>query len=221
LKSPWFSRSNFSARLNKLILKKYMSYSLMTLVTAATVPISQLFIRSYTINHLSVIEAGWWEGMNRISGMYLMVITTSFSVYYLPRLSEINDKNELKKEIYTAFKVIIPMLLICFTGIFLLRDLIIKVLFSSDFYPMRNLFIWQLLGDIFKITTWLIGFTCIAKSLTKVFVFNEIFFSLLFVFLSIILIKYFGVIGITIAYLLNYILGAIFMVYVFKKVLMK
>lgn len=221
IKSPWFAAKNFNVHFSKVVLKKYLSYSFMTIVSAATIPISQLFIRGYVISHLSATEAGWWEGMNRISGMYLMIITSSFGVYYLPRLSEIKDKHELRKEIFTAYKVIIPALIICFLGIYVFRDLIIRILFTSDFYPMRNLFAWQLIGDLFKISTWLIGVTFIAKALTKLYVFNEIFFSLLFVALSVLLIKHFGVVGVTQAYMLNYITGLIFMVIVFKKVIMK
>lgn len=221
IKSPWFASQNFNARFSKVILKKYLSYSLMTIVSAATIPVSQLFIRSYVITNLSATEAGWWEGMNRISGMYLMVITSSFGVYYLPRLSEIKNNHELRKEIFTAYKVIIPALIVCFSGIYFFRDFIIRILFTPDFYPMRNLFAWQLIGDLFKISTWLIGVTFIAKALTKLYVFNEIFFSLLFVALSVLLIKHYGVVGVTIAYMLNYIMGLVFMAIVFKKIIMK
>jgi O-antigen/teichoic acid export membrane protein len=219
--SPWFATKNINVPFSKLVLKKYLRYSLMAIVSASTVPVTQLFIRGYVIEHLSATEAGWWEGMNRISGIYLLVITSSFGVYYLPRLSEINDKHELRKEIFTAYKVILPILIVCFFGVYILRDRIIQILFTPDFYPMRNLFGWQLIGDFFKISTWLIGVTFIAKTLTKLYIFNEIFFSLLFIVASIFFLKRYGIVGVTIAYTLDYILGLIFMIIVFKKVIMK
>ena len=76
-------------------MKKYLSYSLMALVSAATLPVSQLIVRGFIIKNFSMDAAGYWEGMNRISALYLMFITTSFSVYYLPRLSEIKEKHLL------------------------------------------------------------------------------------------------------------------------------
>lgn len=220
-KYKWFIWSNFIARLSKPILKKYAGFALMALVTAITVPLTQLFVRSFIITELSVNDAGIWEGINRISGMYLMIITSSFGVYYLPRLSEIKDKNELKKEIFTAYKLIIPILIIGCIGIYMSRDLIIKILFSPQFYSMRDLFFYQLIGDMFKISTWLIGIIFIAKSLTKIYIFNEIFFTLLFILLSVVLIKYIGLIGVTLAYMLNYIIGLFFMIFIFVKVIMK
>ena len=84
---PWMSREYFRERFSTPTARKYLQYTLMALVTAACVPVVQLLLRGNVISQLSLEQAGWWEGMNRISNMYLMVITTSFSVYYLPRLS--------------------------------------------------------------------------------------------------------------------------------------
>ncbi|MEG2278316.1 MAG: O-antigen translocase, partial [Odoribacter sp.] len=132
-KLPWFSWEYFKHKYNIVVGRKYMGYSLMTLVSVALVPVSQLILRGHIIVHISEIEAGWWEAMNRISGMYLMVITTSFSIYYLPRLAEINDIKELRKEIFKAYKMIIPILLVGFSFVYFTRFLIIRILFTPDF----------------------------------------------------------------------------------------
>lgn len=217
VKSKWFTLTNFNKRFSKSVLKKYMGYSLMALVTVATVPVSQLLIRSYVITNLSITEAGWWEAINRISGMYLLVITSSFSVYYLPRLSEINNKNELKNEILTAYKVILPLVIFGFTLIYFSRDLIIQILFSKEFYPMSDLFVWQLLGDFFKINSWLLAYLMIAKSMTKQYILTEIFFSTTFVILSTLLIRQFGLKGIPLAYMINYMIFFIVLIIFFRK----
>jgi PST family polysaccharide transporter len=219
IKSPWFAAKNFNARFSKLVLLKYLSYSVMTVVSAATIPVSQLFIRGYVIDHLSVTQAGWWEGMNRISAMYLMVVTSSFGVYYLPRLSEIKEKHELRKEIFVAFKVIVPALILGFLGIYIFRDLIIKILFTPDFYPMRNLFAWQLIGDLFKISSWLLAFLMVAKSMTRLYVITEIFFSILFVGLSILLVQNKQVVGVTFANTIVYIIYFITMLIIFRNLI--
>ena len=117
-KASWLKWSNFKNRINKNIAKKYFGYSLMAFTSAATVPVSQMLLRGYVITEISSIEAGWWEAMNRISNMYLMVITTSFSVYYLPRLSELTNNDELRHEIFKSYKLIIPSLIIGFSLIY-------------------------------------------------------------------------------------------------------
>lgn len=95
--------------------------------------------------------------MNRISGLYLLFVTTSFSVYYLPKLSEIKTQ-VLLKEIIKTYKIITPIIVISLILIFLLKNLVINVLFTKEFYPMKDLFFWQLLGDFFKIMSWILAF---------------------------------------------------------------
>lgn len=218
-KLPWLRWSYFRNKLNPDLAKRYLRYSLMTFTTAATLPISQMLLRGYVISQISATEAGWWEAMNRISNMYLMVITTSFTVYYLPRLSEITDKRELRSEIFRSYKVIIPCLLGGFALIYLLRFVVIRLLFTPDFLPMENLFAWQLAGDFFKITSWLLAFLMVAKAMTRWFVTTEVFFSLLFVGLGFLFMQMNGVVGITQAYFVNYVIYLAFMVYLFRNLL--
>lgn len=218
-KMPWLKWEYFKQKLNKDLAKKYLRYSLMTLTAASVGPISQMLLRGYVISEISAVEAGWWEAMNRISNMYLMIITTSFSVYYLPRLSELTDKRELRNEIFRSYKVIIPCLLAGFTLVYLLRHMVIKILFTPEFLPMENLFIWQLLGDFFKITSWLLAFLMVAKAMTKWYIFTEISFTFLFVGLGFCFMHFNGVVGITQAYLANYIAYLSMMLYIFRKLL--
>ena len=218
-KLPWMRWSYFKNRLNTELAKKYLRYSLMTFVTAATLPVSQMLLRGYVISQISATEAGWWEAMNRISNMYLMVITSSFSVYYLPRLSELTDRRELRAEILRSYKVIVPCLLGGFALVYLLRFLVIRILFTPDFLPMENLFGWQLAGDFFKITSWLLSFLMVAKAMAKWFITTEVVFSLTFVGMGFLFMQSNGVVGITQAYMVNYILYLLLMVWVFRKLL--
>ena len=112
-----------------------------------------------------------------------------------------------------------PMLLIGFSLVYFLRHFIISMLFTPDFYPMENLFLWQLLGDFFKICSWLLAFLMIAKSMMKTFIFTEIIFAGTFVGMSLLLIQSNGIIGITQAYVGNYILYLITMFFIFRKML--
>ena len=218
-KLPWMSREYFRERFSTPTAKKYLQYTLMALVSAACVPVVQLLLRGNVISQLSLEQAGWWEGMNRISNMYLMVITTSFSVYYLPRLSEIQDRYGLKREIFKAYAVIVPMLLVGFTAIWFLRFFVIRLLFTPEFMPMERLFGWQMLGDFFKICSWLLSYLMLAKAKTALFVSTEISFSLLYLVLGFLLVKVNGVVGLNQAYLINYIVYTVVMAIAFRKVL--
>lgn len=220
-KLPWVDWAFFRKKLNLGISKKYFRYTMMTFIAAATAPVSQMLLRGYVISEISPVEAGWWEAMNRVSGAYLAIITSSFGVYYLPRLSELTDPMELRREIFKAYKVIIPMLLAGFTLVYLLRFVIIRILYTPDFLPMGNLFIWQLFGDFFKICSWLLAFLMLAKSMTKAFITTEVLFAFCFVGLGFLFMQQNGVVGITQGYFVNYVCYTLGMFFVFRKLIFR
>lgn len=219
-KCSWFRLSYFiQSKFDINIVKQYLQYILMTLVSLSIIPLSQIILRSYVISNISITEAGWWEAMNRISNMYLSVITTSLSIYILPRMSEINDKFQLKQELIKYYKFIIPLLLGCIVLIYLLRHLVVWLLYNPEFYPMEKLFIWQLIGDFFKITSWILSYLMLAKSMTKEFIITEIFFGLLMLGLSYFFVRNFGTVGLNIGYMINYIIYFLVMLILFRDII--
>ena len=217
IKSNWFKLEYFRQGIDKETLSKLGKYSLMAITSALTVPVSHLIIRNYIGENLGWDSAGYWQGIWYISTMYLMIITTSLSIYYLPKLSEIQDNSELKKEIYSGYKIIMPIVIVMSIAIFLLKEYIILIAFSDKFMPMMELFAWQLIGDVIKITSWLLAYLMLAKAMTKIFIYTEIGFSVLFVLFSIYFINTFGLIGITYAFSLNYFLYLVVMIFIFRK----
>ena len=217
LKSSWFKLEYFKQGIDKESLVKLSKYSLMAITSALTVPMSHLIIRNYIGDNLSWDDAGYWQGIWYISTMYLMIVTTSLGVYYLPRLSEIQDNKELKKEIISGYKIIMPIVIILAFGIYLFRELAVHIAFSEKFLPMIELFKWQLIGDVIKIASWLLGYLMLAKAMTKSFIYTEIGFSILFVVLSVVFVDYFGLVGVTYAFSLNYFLHLIVMIFIFRK----
>jgi PST family polysaccharide transporter len=87
IKSNWFKLKYFKQGIDKETLSKLGKYSLMAITSALTVPVSHLIIRNYIGENLGWDSAGYWQGIWYISSMYLMIVTTSLSVYYLPKLS--------------------------------------------------------------------------------------------------------------------------------------
>lgn len=217
VKSNWFKFIYFKNGIDTESIRKLSKFSLMALISLMTVPISHLYIRNYIGENLSWNDAGYWQGIWYISSMYLMVITTSLSVYYLPRISEITDTKELRNEIFYGYKIIIPISILLALLIFLLKDYVILIAFSKDFTPMIELFKWQLIGDVIKMASWLLGYITLAKAMTKTFIFLEVFGSLSFVLLSIYLIDYYGLVGITYAFCINYLIYFIILIIIFRK----
>lgn len=220
-KSDWYNINYFKNRFDIDVFKKLSHYSLMAIVTALTVPVSQIVLRNMLIGSLGIESAGIWQGMMRISDGYLMLITSSLATYYLPKLASLHTDEELRFEIKQGYKIILPAVFFGCIVIYFLRFLIIRVLFTSDFNQMSDLFFYQLLGDFFKMSSWILGYLLLAKSMTKLFIITEIFFSLLYVVFGFLFVEYFGIVGITIAFAVNYFLYLLCMIIVFRKLLFK
>lgn len=203
-KSNWFKISYLCGRLEPHIVKNFAAFALMALVSAVCVPFSQIVIRSYLSKEFGLNYAGYWEAMIRLSAAYLMLVTTTLGVYYLPRLAELTHLNEIKKEVYFGYKFIFPLAVVAGLGVYILRDWIILVLFSPTFMPMRDLFLWQMIGDSLKIGSWILAYLMLSKAMTKLFVTTEIIFSLSLISLTLICTRFFGFEGVSIAYSLNY-----------------
>lgn len=203
--------------IDKRIVVNLSKFSLMAIISALTIPLGQIIVRNFLISKVGINESGYWQGMMRISDGYLMLITTSLSTYYLPKLSSLKTDNELKTEIYNGYKVIIPAVIISCVLIFLLRFFIINILYTSDFTSMEKLFIWQLLGDIFKICAWVLAYLMLAKAMTKLFVITEIIFGLSYVIITYFCVIKWGILGASIAFAINYFLYLLTMVIIFRK----
>jgi O-antigen/teichoic acid export membrane protein len=218
-KSYWFKWKSFLLKFNKKVAMQLGHYSLMAIASAITIPAGQIIVRTFIIKNKSITDAGLWEGINRISGMYLMVITASLSVYFLPKLSELKTKVELRKEIFSVYKLTVPFLILTTFVIYIFRVFIIHLLFTPEFNGMQDLFAWQLIGDILKILGWVLGYLLLAKAMSKVYIIMEIVNFILLVIISYFLVNRYGTVGATMAFAIVYGIYFVVLSVVFRRLL--
>ena len=220
-KAPWFKLGYLVGGIDKQAAKNLAKYTAMALTSAACVPLSHILIRNHLGETLGWDVAGYWEAMWRLSAAYLMLVTTTLSVYYLPKLSELQEAAAIKREIIQGYKIILPVAATCGLIIYLLRDFIIRMLFTADFAPMEALFAWQMVGDTLKIGSWILAYLMLGKAMVKLFIASEIIFSATFYGLTIILVKAIGLEGVALAHSLNYLMYWLLMAVFILKALNK
>jgi PST family polysaccharide transporter len=204
-------------QLKPKLVKQVLAFSLMTLVSMLMYPTSKLMIRTEIIQNLDLMAAGIWEGMNKISTMFLMLFTTTIPIYYLPRLSELKTPKALKKEVYLTFKIIVPTIAFLAIVIYLLRYYVIIIALSDTFLPMMDLFAIQLTGDIFRVVSLIFGFTLVAKAKITQFIIIEILAILVYVGGTFLLVKDFGLKGAVLSYLMSYMFYAVASFVMFQR----
>lgn len=200
LKLGMFGRGTFSVS----ALKSLLAFSLMAIVSSVISPYVFVLIRNEVIDVAGITAAGYWEAISRISSYYMMFVTAILSVYFLPKLSAAHDDQETSAMIHSYFKGIIPLFGCSLMVLYFLRDYLIRVLFTSDFDPISDLFAWQLSADILKGSSLILGYTLVARRAVTVFIITE-FISMAVLFVgSLLLLPGFGVKGVVIAYFITY-----------------
>jgi len=216
-RAGWFRFAHLTGRVDQAAVRNLGKFTLMALTTAAVGPTSLIIIRDHLAANFGWASAGHWQAVTRISDMYLLVVTSTLGIYYLPRLSEIRIAAELRREILNGYKLILPLAALGAGAIYLLRDWIAVTLFTADFAPIRNLFAWQLSGDVAKIGSWLLAYVMLGRAMVKTFIITEILFGASYVGLTMLLTGYYGLKGVTISFFCNYVLYWLTMIILFGR----
>jgi len=199
------------------IVKNLSSYSLMALVSSVFGPFVFLAIRNHIIQNLGIEQAGYWETMTRISNYYLLFVSTILSVYFLPKLSKAQNNVETKSIFWQYYKFILPVFILGLTVLYCTRFFVVELLFTKEFLPVTDLFFWQLLGDIFKICTLILGYQFFAKKMTKAFIIAELFSLSVLYFSSLYFLKLFQIDGVVMAYAFDNLIYLIVLTFYFRK----
>jgi PST family polysaccharide transporter len=115
--------------------------------------------------------------MWKLSEAHLLLLTTTLSLYFLPRLAEIREGDELRREIARGYRFVLPLVVATAGAIFLLREPLTVALFSPAFLPLAQALGWQMLGDVLKIGSWIPAYTMISHARTRLYVATELVFA--------------------------------------------
>jgi O-antigen/teichoic acid export membrane protein len=199
------------------VIKNLSAYSLMTLVAALCGPLVLLAIRNNIIANLGIEQAGYWEAMNRLSTYYLMFISSILSVYFFPKLAFATNDKATKNVFRSYYTGIMPLFALGLGVLYLLRSFIVHTLFTPEFLPVTALFAWQLVGDVFKAASLILGYQFFAKKLTVAFIITELLSLTLLYVLSRLLTESYGIEGVVMAHAFTYFVYLLVLVWYFRK----
>lgn len=219
VRSPWFTSRFFVRRFDVGATRMLLAFSLMALTSAVLVPLVQILVRNHLIGTISLEDAGYWDAMWKISQGYLGIITGTLGVYYMPKLSSLQAVADVRREIWNGYRLIVPALLIAFPLLYLLRMPVIHLLYSERFAPTSGLFLPMLIGDFFKIVSWLVAYLMLAKAMTRMFITTQIGFSAITYSLSVLMINAWGLPGVAWAHAINYFIYTLVVAYLLREYL--
>ena len=218
-------KSQFKFDLQKVIDKRYFkvikNFSVMALVSAFIVPLALIFIRNYIVKTHSIQDAGIWDATNKISSFYMSVFSSGLSLYYMPKLASLKTDSDFKIELKSYFKVFVPLFFLMLVIILLLKDLLLNMIFTKDFMQVKEVLIWQLLGDLFRVMTLAFGYQIVVKSRMKDYFIIELVFNITYLVLSFYLVKGFSFEGALQSYFYASLVTFILILFMFRKLFVK
>lgn len=217
----YFGRLNsFSLReFSSPMLKNLGQFAFMTLISSASFPLVFLGIRNFIINNLGEVEAGFWESMMRISNYYLLFVLSLLNLYILPKLAEAQTKKGFRDIIFSFYKQILPLFVLGLIVVYLLRDLIVRLIFSEEFLPAADLFLWQMLGDFFRVLALVMVYQFHAKKMMWHYILTDLFLALGLYVSAVYFIPEVGLEGVVIGHALTYLIYFVIILSIFSKTL--
>ena len=197
--------------------KPLMSYSGMALLSALLIPVTFIAVRQDIRFTIGDETAGNWEGLQRISGYYMMFVTTLVSLYVLPQLSKDFSHRNFRKTAAHFYKTILPPVTLGLITIYLCRDFIVNYLFTVEFEGMLPMFKWQLAGDFVKVITTVLAFRFIAVNDLKRYAIAEVVSLASFFIANYFLIRIYGSEGVVMAHLASYLIYLTVILFMLRK----
>ncbi len=204
LKRPWFKFKYWYGTAPRQQINEMSKYFAMGIVGALTGPISMIAVRTILTNDFSLEYSGYWQAVSKISEAYLAVLTTAMTVYYFPKTAAAKTLSDHLTILKTGARLVVPLSLAMAVTIFYLKDFIISFLFTKDFQHASVLFLYQNIGDFFRICSWLFATILLAKGYFAINATLEISFSILYPLLVKLLVINHGFEGVSLAYCSTY-----------------
>jgi len=191
----------FIGRLDRAEARRIAGFYPMLVLHAAMTPLSLILIREHVTSQLSLDAAGLWQACWRLSETYMMVVMMSVTTQFMARLGEVvNSPDRLRAEVLKTLGSAVGATAVMAVCIFVLREWIVRIIFTRAFMPVTELMPMQLIGDVLKMTGWTLGFVLVATVRSRWYIAIEIVVPLTFIVAARVLGASMGVSGVTTAY---------------------
>jgi len=167
----------------------------------------QLALPIVVLHMLGTESVGYYRAALGISVGYLGFLITAMGQDYYPRLSKVVDQPAaLVKLINDQHRLVMILAVPVILGTLALVPLMVPLVYSLQFGPTVEILEWQMIGDIFKFSSWTMSFAILARRGSSVYFLSELLGGVANIAVTWLCVKYFGLQGLGIGFLIAYVL---------------
>jgi O-antigen/teichoic acid export membrane protein len=134
----------------------------------------QLWIRIYIARTAGVQSLGQYQAAWTISMQYVSFVLTAMGTDYYPRLTGIiSDRKAATQLVNEQTEIATLLSAPAFIGMMAAAPWVIHLLYAASFAPAVEILRWQVLGDVFKVASFPLGFVILAAGDGKAFISTE------------------------------------------------
>ena len=142
---------------------------------------TQIAVRSIVVGRLGLDAAGLYQAGWTISVTNIGLVLTAMAADYFPRLSAVAgdplaERELVNQQLHVGLLICAPLV----TGLIAFAPLALHILYSAKFEGAAGFLRWQMLGDIFKLGGWALGYVMIARNDKFVFLAVEASFAAIY-----------------------------------------
>ncbi|MGV3642534.1 MAG: hypothetical protein ACO1NZ_18575 [Adhaeribacter sp.] len=208
------------AGVDKKALSAIGRYILMALTLLVCSKMVNFYVRDLMIARFDLYQTGLWQAAVKLSENYTMVFTSLLGMVYYPRLAALVRQPEafrafVRSIFYRALPLLGLGLLLCYA----LQRWLLLLLFDETFLPAAYLLDYQMLGDFFKMSAWILSYILTVQARTRLYMVLQVaaagvYLALLFGFVEV-----FGLEGVPMAHCTSFGLFFIFNLVYFRKII--
>jgi len=151
-----------------------MAAGLLSLVT-------QLVARSWVMRDLGLDAGGYFQAAWSITMTYIGFVLGAMATDYLPRLSAaIHEPSRAVRLVNEQTEMALLMAAPVLLGMLTLAPWVIEWLFAASFAPAVEILRWQVMGDVFKVIGWPMGFIVLAMGRGDLFIATQLNWNVIY-----------------------------------------
>lgn len=166
------------------------------------------YIFSAYLNYRSgEATVGYYQAGFTLINKYVGLLFASMAMEYYPRLAGVaKDNNQLSNHVGRQVEIMQLMLAPIIVVFIVLHPVMVRLLYTADFYVVNGYLLLAIQGISFKAIAWSIGFVLLAKGSGRLYFITELISSIITLVLNIVGYHYWGLTGVGASYTIGFIL---------------